>query len=98
MTTNAKLTIDFAVEHVIALKGNTVEPKKINKVRKYKKGLTLCETLGYIRATVTACGKDTNEFSSVRHTFLWGEEEGQNIQHKKRVNRVVKRGENLCNG
>ena len=62
MKTKNKLITDFSVEHDMSIKGNIVDLKKINKVRKCKRVMLPCKTVW-----------NENEFISIRNAFSRGE-------------------------
>ena len=56
---------EYALEYVEAYKGSKDDPRKINEVRNCKRVILPFELLGSSRMTLTNCGQDIQECSSV---------------------------------
>ena len=57
--------MEHALEHVEAIKGSKDDLRKINKFRKCMRVIFPFELLGSSRMTLTKCGQDIQECSSV---------------------------------
>ena len=57
----------------MSIKRNIEELKKINKVRKFERVMLTHEKLGSSGVTLTSCGRDATEISSVRHVLVRSE-------------------------
>ena len=87
-----KIIIDFAVEYAEVVNGSIVYLQKINKVLKYKRAMLPYELFSSSGATITSCGRYSNEVGSGMNTPSKDAEARRCIKHKKQINLAVKRG------